>query len=191
MYIWVSLWHADLYMWVLTHGEVVGSHEFHTMCNRYTNLHPSKQGFCVCTHAWVPVFCLSYIIHSSQWSWHWFHLFLWWLVVLSMFSCMFLFMFVLILCLSWQVSRSTVCFESSYFCNWFFFGVVGGSSLHILCFNSSSDVWLVNDFLPVYHWLLCCLLCYVQAYQFAIILFDCLAVFLVLWWSHCTLSHPW
>lgn len=126
MYIWVSLWHADLYMWVLTHGEVVGSHEFHTMCNRYTNLHPSKQGFCVCTHAWVPVFCLSYIIHSSQWSWHWFHLFLWWLVVLSMFSCMFLFMFVLILCLSWQVSRSTVCFESSYFCNWFFLAWWGG-----------------------------------------------------------------
>lgn len=99
-------------------------------------------------------------------------------------SCLFLFCVSLDRCPGLLSVLSPVTFVID------FFGVVGGSSLHILCFNSSSDVWLVNDFLPVYHWLLCCLLCYVQAYQFAIILFDCLAVFLVLWWSHCTLSHP-
>lgn len=55
------------------------------------------------------------------------------------------------------------------------------SSLHILCFSLSLDVWFTDAFLLASRGSLHCFLYHVEAYPFAVTLLVCLASFLVLW----------
>lgn len=103
--------------WVLTLSGISYC-VFITLC---TSLHSNPQcARAPCLHIFMSTVVLALSILLNEVALVWF-VFPRWLTVLSLFPCMFLFIYVLVIpMLFWQVFRSTVHFQSDYFCSWVF-----------------------------------------------------------------------
>lgn len=149
------------------------------LCVYYTvyqcKLLPSVQGLQVYTSSWAqsfwcsPFFLMKWhlfdlCLPSDWWCWAYFHV------------CSCSYMFLLFPCLLWAGVHFYCPFSVRLVLQLSFW-----SSLHILCFSLSLDVWFTDAFLLVDWWSFHCFLCHAEAYPFAVTLLVCLSSFLVLW----------